>query len=113
MHFIEPMLLLSTEKLPERPDLQYEIKFDGYRALAIKSGAGCSCAPETTTTLAFGIPASSKQLAPCPMNRSSTERWWSSMKTAGRRSRGQEFVIAGYTPSPKNFDALVIGYEIG
>jgi ATP-dependent DNA ligase len=27
-----------------------------------------------------------------------------------RINQGQEFVIAGYTPSPKNFDALVIGY---
>jgi ATP-dependent DNA ligase len=27
-----------------------------------------------------------------------------------RINRGQEFVIAGYTPSAKNFDALVIGY---
>ena len=32
------MLLLRTEKLPEGPDWQYEVKFDGYRALAIKSG---------------------------------------------------------------------------
>jgi ATP-dependent DNA ligase len=36
--FIEPMLLLRTEKLPEGPDWVYELKFDGYRALAIKSG---------------------------------------------------------------------------
>jgi ATP-dependent DNA ligase len=34
--FIEPMLLLRTGKLTEGVDLQYEIKFDGYRALAIK-----------------------------------------------------------------------------
>ena len=27
-----------------------------------------------------------------------------------RVDQGQELVIAGYTPSPKNFDALVIGY---
>ena len=27
-----------------------------------------------------------------------------------RVNQGQELVIAGYTPSPKNFDALVIGY---
>jgi bifunctional non-homologous end joining protein LigD len=27
-----------------------------------------------------------------------------------RVNLGQEFVIGGYTPSPKNFDALVIGY---
>ena len=32
------MLLLRTEKLPDRPDLLYEIKLDGYRALAFKSG---------------------------------------------------------------------------
>jgi DNA ligase D-like protein (predicted ligase) len=27
-----------------------------------------------------------------------------------RVNQGQEFVIAGYTPSPKNFDALILGY---
>jgi ATP-dependent DNA ligase len=36
--FIEPMLLLRKEKLPEGPDWLYEIKLDGYRALAIKAG---------------------------------------------------------------------------
>jgi DNA ligase D-like protein (predicted ligase) len=35
--FIEPMLLLRTEKLPEGDPWAYEIKFDGYRALAIKT----------------------------------------------------------------------------
>jgi len=36
--FIEPMLLLSTERLPEGPEWLYEVKLDGYRALAIKAG---------------------------------------------------------------------------
>ena len=36
--FIEPMLLLRTESLPESADFSYELKFDGYRALAIKTG---------------------------------------------------------------------------
>jgi bifunctional non-homologous end joining protein LigD len=36
--FIEPMLLLRTEKLPDGPQWVHELKFDGYRALAIKSG---------------------------------------------------------------------------
>jgi ATP-dependent DNA ligase len=31
------MLLLQTDKLPEGAGWQYEVKFDGYRALAIKS----------------------------------------------------------------------------
>lgn len=30
--FVERMLLLRTEKLPEGADFQYEFKFDGYRA---------------------------------------------------------------------------------
>ncbi len=36
--FIEPMLLLRTEKLPEGAAWLTELKLDGYRALAIKSG---------------------------------------------------------------------------
>lgn len=36
--FIEPMLLLRKEKLPEGPGWLYEVKLDGYRALAIKTG---------------------------------------------------------------------------
>ena len=35
--FVEPMLLLRKERLPEGPEWVYEIKLDGYRALAIKS----------------------------------------------------------------------------
>jgi bifunctional non-homologous end joining protein LigD len=36
--FIEPMLLLRGETLPEGPQWLYEIKLDGYRILAVKSG---------------------------------------------------------------------------
>ena len=36
--FIDPMLLLRTDRLPESPAWQYELKFDGFRALAFKSG---------------------------------------------------------------------------
>jgi ATP-dependent DNA ligase len=36
--FINPILLLRKEKLPEGAEWLYEIKLDGYRALAIKSG---------------------------------------------------------------------------
>lgn len=35
--FIQPMLLLRTQRLPEGPNWAYELKLDGYRALAIKS----------------------------------------------------------------------------
>jgi bifunctional non-homologous end joining protein LigD len=36
--FINPMLLQRAERLPEGPKWSYELKLDGYRALAIKSG---------------------------------------------------------------------------
>lgn len=35
--FIEPMLLLRTEKLPDGAEWLRELKFDGYRSLAIKT----------------------------------------------------------------------------
>ena len=36
--FTDPMLLLRTDRLPEGATWQYEIKLDGYRAIAFKSG---------------------------------------------------------------------------
>jgi ATP-dependent DNA ligase len=35
--FIEPMLLLRTETLPEGAEWLYELNLDGYRALALKA----------------------------------------------------------------------------
>jgi hypothetical protein len=35
--FIDPMLLVRSETLPEGPNWAYELKLDGYRALGIKS----------------------------------------------------------------------------
>jgi ATP-dependent DNA ligase len=36
--FIEPMECLPVSKLPEGPQWVYEIKLDGYRAVAVKTG---------------------------------------------------------------------------
>jgi DNA ligase D-like protein (predicted ligase) len=38
--FVEPMLLLRTDKLPDDTRWGYELKLDGYRAIAFRSGAG-------------------------------------------------------------------------
>jgi bifunctional non-homologous end joining protein LigD len=41
--FVEPMLLLRTEKLPDdRSQWAYQLKFDGYRAIAFKTGGRVS-----------------------------------------------------------------------
>jgi bifunctional non-homologous end joining protein LigD len=38
IRFIEPMLLLQTDKLPEGAAWLHEVKLDGYRAIAGRSG---------------------------------------------------------------------------
>jgi ATP-dependent DNA ligase len=35
--FVKPMLLTATERLPEGPEWSYELKFDGFRAIAVKT----------------------------------------------------------------------------
>jgi bifunctional non-homologous end joining protein LigD len=209
--FVEPMLLLRTEHLPEGEDWLYEVKFDGYRALAIKSGGKAhlysrngndftdrystitkafSALPEETvidgevvaldsegkpsfnTLQNYGssgapllfyifdllflngknvmdesltnrrdllekhvLPRLKEPIRYSPELKASLPDLIKSVKAQGlegliakrrdgryepgarsgswqkmRVNQGQEFVIGGYTPAPKNFDALVIGY---
>ena len=208
------MLLLRTEKLPEGPDWQLELKLDGYRALAIKSDGkihlrsrndndfnerypgivkGLAAMPDDTVidgevvaldpdgkpsfnllqnyasgtaSLHFFIfdllvlkgqdvmgesltkrrellekhvfPKMEEPIRYSPILEASLKDLVRSVKSQGleglvakrraskyepgqrsgawqkmRVNEGQELVIAGYTPSPKNFDALVIGYYEG
>jgi bifunctional non-homologous end joining protein LigD len=212
--FIEPMLLLRMERLPEGKDWLYEIKFDGYRTLAIKSGGKVQLRWRNDNDFSVRYPAIAKALTAMPdetvidgevvaldesgkpsfntlqnygsagaalqyyvfdllvlggrdvMSKPLTRRRQlleahvlptlnepiryspqfeaslkdlvHSVKAQGleglvakhrdsryepglrsgawqkmRVNQGQEFVIAGYTPAPKNFDALVIGYYDG
>jgi bifunctional non-homologous end joining protein LigD len=208
------MLLLRTEALPEGANWLYEIKLDGYRALAIKSGGNIHLRSRNDNDFASRYPGVVKALAALPdetvidgevvaldetgkasfsalqnygsakaavfyyvfdvlmlegrnvmgapltvrrvllenevLPRLSDPIKYSSELHArltdlipaakeqgvegliakrrdsryepGERSgawqkmrlnQGQEFVIGGYTPSPRNFDALIIGYYEG
>src|ERR1700739_1935353 len=60
------MLLLRTERLPEGPDVQYEIKFDGYRALALKSGGKVQLRSRNDNDFNVRYPGIVKALAPMP-----------------------------------------------
>ena len=211
--FIEPMLLLKTDQLPESADRLFELKLDGYRAVAFKTGGkvylrsrngndfngrypaivkALASMPDETTidgeivALESGRPSFNalqnygssigllyyyvfdvmivagtdvmtqpltvrravlrshvlsklgEPIRESPELEASLKDLIRSVKAqglegliakrrdsryeAGQRSgawqkmrvnQGQEFVIAGYTPSPKNFDALVIGYYEG
>jgi DNA ligase D-like protein (predicted ligase) len=213
-YFFEPMLLLATSSLPEGKEWEYELKLDGYRAIAFKSNGRVHLRSRSNKDLVAKYPAITGNLQKLPdetvidgevvalddsgrpsLNTlqnfgSSTgpifyvifdvlilggkdvrfkplERRRELLKTkvlsklhepiryspsldaslpdliqsvreqgleglvakrrtsvyeSGQRSgvwlkmrvnRGQEFVIAGYTPGPKNFDALIFGYYEG
>src|SRR3954453_4829055 len=212
--FIEPMLLLRTERLPEGTDWLYELKLDGYRALGIKTSGTVRLRSRNDNDFTASYPSVAKALGALPddtvvdgevvaldssgrpsfntlqnygsahanlfyyifdllilsghsvMNEPLLKRRElleqkvlaklkepiryspaleadlpelvrsvkaegleglvakrrDSIYEPGRRSgawqkmrinQGQEFVIGGYTPSPKNFDALIFGYYEG
>jgi ATP-dependent DNA ligase len=64
--FIEPMLLLRREKLPEGRDWAYEIKLDGYRALAFNTGGKLQLRSRNDNDFALRYPSIAKALASLP-----------------------------------------------
>jgi DNA ligase D-like protein (predicted ligase) len=212
-HFVEPMPCLAVKKLPEGEAWQYELKLDGYRALAVKHkgqvtlfsrnrklfnsrfpaiAAAFAKLPDETiidgeivaidesgrpsfsrlqnfsenagsiTFYAFDIPMwSGRDLRMQPLDKrrellhtkampklpaihfsdsfaANAEKMISAVRSQGlegivakrgdsfyepgrrngawvkmRIGGGQEFVIGGYTPSPKNFDDVLVGYFRG
>lgn len=65
-HFIEPMLLLRTEVLPTGRDQVYELKFDGFRAEAIKSGGTVYLRSRNNKDFNARYPAIAKALSGMP-----------------------------------------------
>jgi len=64
--FIEPMLLVRSDTLPEGPDWAYELKLDGYRALAIKSYGVAHLRSRNNKTFDGKYPAIVQALAKLP-----------------------------------------------
>jgi ATP-dependent DNA ligase len=60
------MLLLRTERLPEGEDWLYEVKFDGYRALAIKSGGKLQLRSRNDNDFSVRYPGITKALVALP-----------------------------------------------
>lgn len=66
MKFIEPMLLLKAEKLPEGERWIYQLKVDGYRAIALKSGGRLYLRSRNNKDFSERYPAVMKGLAKLP-----------------------------------------------
>src|SRR5579863_74530 len=64
--FIEPMMLLRTETLAEGSHWIYEIKFDGYRAIAFKTGGKVHLRSRNDNDFSVRYPGIVKALAPIP-----------------------------------------------
>jgi DNA ligase D-like protein (predicted ligase) len=64
--FVEPMLLLRSEALPEGPEWLYELKLDGYRAVAIKSGGRVQLRSRKDNDFTGRYPTLAKALKPLP-----------------------------------------------
>jgi DNA ligase D-like protein (predicted ligase) len=209
--FLEPMLLLATNSLPDADAWLYELKLDGYRAIAFRSGGKVQLRSRNNKDFTARYPAIAKALHKLPdetvidgevvaldesgrlsfnalqnfasstqpiyfyvfdlvvlagrdvravplvgrrellktkvlskltepiryspeleaglpdliqsvreqrfeglVTKGKDSRYESGLRTGAwlkmRVNRGQEFVIGGYTPSAKNFDALIFGY---
>ena len=65
--FIEPMLLLKTDALPDDPTRwQYQLKLDGYRAIAFKTGKTLHLRSRNNNDFSLRYPAVVKGLAKLP-----------------------------------------------
>jgi len=64
--FIEPMLLLAAETLPEGAGWAYELKLDGYRALGIKTGGTVRLRSRNDKDFNRKYPGVAKALAALP-----------------------------------------------
>jgi bifunctional non-homologous end joining protein LigD len=64
--FIEPMLLLRTGALPEADEWLYELKLDGYRALAINSAGRVQFRSRNDNDFSARYPAIVRALASLP-----------------------------------------------
>jgi bifunctional non-homologous end joining protein LigD len=64
--FIEPMLLQPTERLPEGRNWSYELKLDGYRALAVKTAGNVRLRSRNDNDFSRSYPSIVQALAALP-----------------------------------------------
>ena len=107
--FIEPMLLVSVGSLPEGANHSFEVKLDGYRALAIKSEGKVRRRSRNDKDFNSRYPAITKALAALP-DETVVDGEIVALDSAGRPSFNalQNLGSAGATIVYYVFDVLVL-----
>src|SRR5271157_4154931 len=85
-HFIEPMLLQPTGNLPQTGSWFYELKLDGYRSVAIKSGGRVQLRSRNDKDFNGRYPAIVKALAAMPDETVIDVKSWLWMNRVGHHS---------------------------
>ena len=106
------MLLQRTERLPEGPDWLYELKLDGYRALAIKAGSKLQLRSRNDNDFSVRYPTIVKALTPLP-DETVIDGEVVALDESGRPSFNtlQNYGSAGTTNVYYAFDVLVFSGE--
>jgi ATP dependent DNA ligase C terminal region len=115
--FIEPMLLLRVESLPEGDGWEYELKLDLRTKVLSKLDEPIRYSVALEASLPRLIRSAREQGFEGLVAKQRKSLYEAGKRTGAwqkmRINRGQEFVIGGYTLAPKNFDALIFGYYEG
>jgi bifunctional non-homologous end joining protein LigD len=100
--FREPMKALLVERLPQGRDWLYEVKFDGIRAVAIKSGQTIELISRTANELTSRFPSIAQALANLAVKKAVLDGEIVALDAEGRSSFQllQSFEMAGGSKPP-------------
>jgi ATP-dependent DNA ligase len=113
-HFIEPMACLAVASLPSGRDWEYELKLDGYRGVAFKTGNRVHLMSRNGKDFAQRYPALVHALEPLP-NETVVDGEIVALDESGRPSFNllQNYATQEYTLAFYLFDLLILaGVEL-
>ena len=99
-HFIEPMLLKSTKKLSEGGVWSYELKLDGFRAVAFKTAGRVHLLSRNNKDFNARYPAVVQALAAMP-DETVIDSEIVALDEAGRPSFSTLQTRSGFTPASR------------